>query len=225
MKKIILTGAILGLSLLNQAAFSAAITSVTVTIAKQLFDQTGVALEGGAIGAGNNGDGAILQIGYFTNATSADLFAGQWVPLTGANSLNPVFNTTVGDGINSGAPNRASFSIAFDTSDPLRSQGLPQAGKLLSVRIFDRTTFSAARFFETVSSPDWGWLAPSEPPTNPNVSLSFANANARLQSTGAALGATVSTQVPIIVPEPSSVALLMIGAVSFVSRRRRTDKM
>lgn len=220
MKKTVIFALSLGILVLNQAAFSAAITSVTVTIAKQMFDQAGVALDGGAIGAGNNGDGAILQIGYFTNATTGNLFTGQWVPLTGEGSLNPLFDTTVGDGINSGASNRAAFSVAFDTSDPLRSQGLPQAGQVLSVRFFDRTSLSASRFFETVSSPDWVWLSPSEPPTNPNVSLSFANVNARLQSTGAALGATVSTQIAIVVPEPTSTLLLAVGALVSLKRRR-----
>jgi len=41
--------------------------------------------------AGNlsaNGDGAVLQLGYYSSATVSNNFLGTWIPLTGEGSLN-----------------------------------------------------------------------------------------------------------------------------------------
>ncbi len=229
MRKYPLLGAAAALSVLSHVSFGAAITTINVVIAKQLFDENtpALALPSGVTGV--SGDGAILQLGYFDQGTASNLFAGQWVPLTGGGSFNPQFNTTVGDGINSGAPNRASFQLSLDTT----TQRLPAVGTPLGIRIFNQTLATALDagnsrgwFSQTVVSPDWLWQNPAEPPTNPSISIAFTNANARLLSSGALLSSvtTVATITPIanpvVVPEPSSLLLLSIGALISMKRRR-----
>lgn len=238
MKKFILIGAITATSLLDQVASGAAITQITVSIGRQMLDFDGVtALSPGVVDATttDHGDGAIIQLGYYTQATLTNLFAGEWVPLTGEGSRNPIFDTTVGDGINTNTQaspgNRFGSTIIFDLSDDAKDNGLPAAGQLMGVRFYNRTALSLSTHFNAISSPDWIWLPPGEPPTNPVLSFSTANVNARLQSTGAPLpGANNATaasalSTTILVPEPSSLALLMIGLASFVSNRRRTARM
>ena len=229
MKKSMFVGAVIGLSILSQVSYGAAITTINVVIAKQLFDENtpALALPSGVTGV--NGDGAIIQLGYFDQATAANIFAGQWVPLTGGGSFNPQFNTAVGDGINSGASNRASFQLSLDTS----TQRLPTVGTPLGIRIFNQTLAlaldagnSRGWFSQTVVSPDWLWQNPAEPPTNPSISIAFTNASARLLSNGALLSSvtTVPTVTPTanpVVPEPTSIVFLMMGLGAFATMRRR----
>lgn len=58
-------------------------------------------LNGTSLTAGtpSNGDGAILQLGYYTASTTSDPFSGDWVPMTGPGTPFP---TTIGDSGNYG---------------------------------------------------------------------------------------------------------------------------
>ena len=227
MKKKLLTAiAAVGLSFLSTAAFGAAIVTVSFSsgAGKLLTDHLGGALSGGTLGV--NGDGHVIQIGYFSTATVVSLFSGNWIALTGNNGVNSAFNTTsVGDGINSGAGNRAIFSVTFDLTDSTKNKQLPSAGVPLGVRIYD--VFSAtspAGFYETIVSPDWVFATPLDPPLNPTIAINLTNANAKLASNNTTPGANIQTVTPTV-PEPTSATLLMVGFVSLASRRRRVAKV
>lgn len=216
------TIAAVGLSFLSTAAFGAAIATVSFSSGggKLLTDHLGGALSGGTLGV--SGDGDVIQIGYFSTATTASLFSGNWIALTGNNGANSAFNTTsVGDGINSGAGNRAIFSVTFDLTDSTKNQLLPSAGVPLGVRIYDGLSVATSGFYETVVSPDWAFASPLDPPNNPTVALNLTNANAKLASNNTTPGANIQTVTPTAAPEPTSAALLMAGLVSLAARRRR----
>ena len=214
-----------GLTLVGTSAFGAAIVTVTVNSGGKLFtNHVGAALSGGTLGV--NGDGDVLQIGYFSSATAATPFSGSWIALTGNGGANSAFNTTsVGDGVSSGAGNRAAFSVIFDATDSTKNQSLPLAGTPLGVRIYDGFTLATSSFFETIVSPDWAFIPPADPPLNPTIVMNFTNANAKLASTNAAPGATIQTNTPTAAPEPASATLLMVGLVSLAARRRRAAKV
>ena len=225
-----LVAAVFVTSVLSHVSFGAAITTVNVSILKLLTDENGVALSGGLTGIDN--DGAVIQLGYYDQSTTSNLFAGQWVPLTGVGSFNPQFNTTVGDGIPTDPSNRAIFQVSFD---PDVNSHLPALTTIrLAIRIFNQTGLAALNaanprqwFSETVSNAAWAFPAPATPPST--LSISFASNSAlRLQSTGAVpvVGAPFATNTPTqnplgVVPEPTSILLLMTGLATFASRRRR----
>lgn len=215
-----------GLGVFGNSAFGAAIVTVSFSSSSKLLtDHLGAPLSGGTLGV--NGDGAVIQLGYFSSATAVSLFSGNWVPLSGNGGFNSAFSTTsVGDGVNSGAPNRATFSLTFDVTNSTKNQMLPPvAGTPLGIRIYDGLSVALSGFYETVVSPDWAFIPPAEPPLNGTVTINFSNANARLASNNTAPGATVQTATPTAAPEPASAALLMVGLVSLASRRRRVAKV
>lgn len=175
-------------------------------------------------------DGAVLQLGYFTTSTAADLFSGVFVPLTGEGSLNTTFaNTRIGDQtLNGGTDGRFALSLNFTAGNAGTGNSLPAANTLLAIRFYNATTIGASSFFQTVADIAWLWKSPSNPASN--VSLSLDDGGLKLQSNpGAASPATgtpIATTIPTAAaPEPTSAALLMVGLVSLASRRRRVAKV
>src|SRR6516162_2581047 len=105
-------------------------------------DQTTVAFDSGSQTLGNqsavplsggsptlDGDGDVLQLGYYSAATTANNFLGTWIPLSGAGSANTAVipqgnnhanpqnitynQTSTGDLMVNGAGN-ATFAISLD---------------------------------------------------------------------------------------------------------------
>lgn len=205
-----------------------------------LQSANGIDLTGG--GASTPYDGEIIQVGYFSGATSNDNnFSGTWIPLTGEGSLNYVpntlYDTTVGDDFTQGfGPPFNQFQISLPVDTAIQTQ-LPAPGTILSIRVYDRATIAASTSFMTLSSNLWKWIVPTtlQDPSS-KVDMSFAADFLRVENRSGALGlvstpsgdaantasGSLRTSTPIIpVPEPSSSLLLLGGCVAFFARRKK----
>ena len=205
-------------------------TQVTVTIdtgSRSLRDQLNVALTGGS--AAVNGDGAVFQLGYYSGASLGSNFGnGNFVALTGQGSLFNV-STTIGDAVFNTTGNGELFSVPLDIFTGLNggvNDGLlPTAGTPLSARFFNATTIALSTYFEAVSNNSWLWQAPANSPSQPNISINLDDPGlvAKSGTNVATPGTTIKTNT-LIVPEPTSATLMMVGFVSLASRRRRQAK-
>lgn len=188
---------------------------------------------GNPLSAGNtslDGDGFVLQLGYYTGATTGNNFLGNWVSLTGEGSANTGnitgtglnFNqTTIGDTDDrnpDGAAGTFAVSVTFDTAFANKSQNLPAVGVPLAIRFFNSTTVGPTALFNVVSNDAWLWQTPGEAPSQPVISMSLSDANLEWQSV--AQGQS-DTEFMTVIPEPSSAALLGLGAAVLGLRRRR----
>ena len=228
------------------AAFTVVFLSCAVTHAATLATQvnwdsgsyslrnsTGTAAITGGTTADHNG--AVLQLGYFDSATSGNLFAGTWIPITGEGSLNTAFNNTrVGDYTVNGAgdgsfafSSGASPGTLFTQAVPSSFVALPPGGAFLAIRFYDNLTIATSTFYETVANALWKWSAPASPTANVAISFDDGNgAGLRLQSTTLApIGTNIRATIPTVTtPEPTSAGLLLVGFVSLAARRRRQTK-
>jgi hypothetical protein len=179
-----------------------------------------------------NGDGAVLQLGYFNTATSSNPFSGTWVPLTGENGANSAFSigagkTSIGDDFSQGAGDGTfAMSLTFDSAVSGRNSSFPTPGTPLAIRVYNATTIANSSHYMTISSnlSTWQWLAPAEPPQNPTVSLSLDDVGLRREN-GTAAGvatATFATTLPITaIPEPSTLTFGILTAATLIGSRRR----
>lgn len=161
------------------------------------------------------GDGDVVQIGYYTAATSGNLFAGTWVPLTGNGGANSDFATTsIGDNPDAGAGDgsfafAAGGTTAGDTylnfvQGSSTSGVMPGNGQIMSVRFYNGTAVATSTAYGVASDADWAWMSPSSAPLNMNFSLDDPAVtwfNNQIGYTGTALA----------VPEPSVAALVALG--------------
>lgn len=161
------------------------------------------------------GDGDVVQIGYYTAATSGNLFAGTWVPLTGNGGANSDFAaTSIGDNPDAGAGDGSfAFAAGGTTAGDIYLnfvQGsstagvMPGDGQLMAVRFYNGTTVASSTAYGVASDAAWAWMAPTSAPQNMNFSLddpSVAWFNNQIGYTGTALA----------VPEPSVSALFALG--------------
>lgn len=184
-----------------------------------------------------DGDGAVLQLGYFSGATSAQPFPtnGTWIALTGEGGANSAFaNTTIGNSFDAGAGNGTfAMSLTFDTQVAGKNVSLPSANTPLGIRVYNNTSIATSTYYMTISSPlvTWQWVAPNTPPNNPSVNLSLDDSSLRLQN-GTLVGAGVvgsngfSTTLPTgiaPVPEPSTFLFgALAGLAGLLPRSRRT---
>jgi hypothetical protein len=175
------------------------------------------------------GDGAVVQLGYFSGATSDNNnFVGNFVPITGQGSANfgkaPDFNTTIGDfGLGADSPGSINLSVIFDSAASLLN--LPQVGTVLSLRIYNGTTLANSSHFMLLSNNAWKWkdFRDSTDPGS-NLNMSLADTGTRYQTasftaTGVSSPATPSANLPV--PEPSTAALALFGAIPVFMRRRK----
>jgi len=182
-----------------------------------IFAQNGTTPLAGADSSGN-GTGFKVQLGYYTNAISANPFAGAWVPVLGQgtqNSLEPT--ASMGDNVStvSGTDDRFSFTDTINTSQPSTDIGLPPAGTIMSIRYYNASTVAGATFFGAASNSAWVWESPDSPPPFP---MSF-----NVDETGNVFqgGAdTIETNIAVV-PEPSFFALVGLGMIfSFRAKSR-----
>lgn len=175
------------------------------------------------------GDGAVIQLGYFSGATSDNNnFVGNFVPITGQGSANfgksADFNTTVGDfGLGSDSPGSFNLSVIFDSTASLLN--LPQIGTVLSLRIFNNTTLANSSHFMLLSNNAWKWkdFRDSTDPGS-NLNMSLADTGTRYQTasfspTGISSPATPGANIPV--PEPSAAVLAVFGVIPAFMRRRK----
>ena len=185
-------------------------------------------------GTAADGDGSVIQLGYFSAGTSATPFAGTWTPLTGKGGPNSAFaNTSIGDTAgNANGAGTFAISITFDPAITGKNANLPAtAGIPLGIRVYDNTATASGNYI-TISgaAASWQWKLPADAPNNPVIALSLDDNQLRLEN-GTTAGATVpasplantfaTTQA---VPEPSALLLQSFAALSalcFRSRNRR----
>ena len=126
-----------------------------------------------------NQDGALIQLGYFTNSSDANLFAGDWVPLTLETTIGDTVDLSgYGDGYFSfisffvdGSPFVPIYDDPESRSNPpgsyITQAGItidssnPPSGKHLAIRFFDGNWDEMQRY-NTLSSPLWKWTALQE---------------------------------------------------------------
>lgn len=224
--------ALLGIS--HASAYGAAQVQVNFDSGSEIvFDQAGTPLTPGSAA---DGDGAVLQLGYYDAAAVGNNFSGTWHPLTGAGSLNiggdtgsglPFTATSIGDIGGGGAPDGSgifAFSIVFDDMVTGTFHDLPTATTIpLVIRFFNGTSLGASTHFNAVSNDAWLWKLPATPsPLPPTINISLSDAGLEWQSVAAGQSAASAFHTSIVtVPEPAVTTLVIFGCSVFVTRRRR----
>lgn len=209
-----------------------------------LFDQLISKLNPGTAG---DGDGAVIQLGFYDNASTGNNFLGTWHAMTGMGSLNiggntggsvpRAFNTTsIGDIGGGAAPDGSGifgFSLVFDSSTANTFIDLPDStSRPLSIKFFDGTTLfdgvtprgTDAHYYNVVSNDAWLWKIPTVPaPLPPIINMSLSDPNLEWQSVaqGQSAGTAFHTSIAIV-PEPSVALLGGLGLAALAARRRRS---
>jgi len=175
--------------------------------------------------AGQNQDGMLVQLGYFSGGTTANNFAGDFIPLTLGTRIGDSFNLT-GEGAGR-IGFQTIFSLGsnvvdvFDGGDPgfyttnsffSISETLPAAGQVLAIRFFD-TINGASGFYNTVSADTWLWQSPDVIPVT--IDINFANGGLEWQD------AANEFRTSIAIPEPSTGTLALLGSLLGLAARRR----
>lgn len=207
-----------------------------------IYDQNTGAMNALSGGTAANGDGTVLQLGYYDAATTANNFAGNWVPLSGEGSLNtavipggPVTNptnetynqTSIGDLTANGAGN-ATFAISlnFVAGNATSGNSLPSSTTIpLALRFYNGASIATSTFYNVVSDDLWLWKTPNTPPVNVNISLNDLNLEWLSIGLGQAGNTAFHTTIPLSqIPEPGTIAAASACAVGLVVaalRRRR----
>lgn len=188
-------------------------------------------------GTAADGDGAVLQLGYYDGGTAANPFMGTWHAMTGEGSLNTggdtgsglTFNSTsigdIGGGAAPGGSGVFGFSLVFDSAVSGTFNDLPGATTIpLAIRFYNGTSIASSSYFNTVSNAAWLWQSPVVPsPLPPIINLSFDDPGLQWESivTFGQSGATAFHTTIVPVPEPDSVfhALPCLAALGLRWRR------
>lgn len=170
-------------------------------------------LAGTNLTAGGNaaGDGAVIQIGYFTGATAT--FSGTWVPITGLGSVNSSLLTSIGDGGEASDTGIFQFAAIFNTDNPTASGNLPAADTQLAFRFYNGTTIGNSTHYNTVTNASWLFKNPATPAPTP-ITMSLDVGGLVWQDSANAF------KTGILIPEPSTALLGAVGALALLRRRR-----
>lgn len=158
-----------------------------------------------------NCDGDLIQLGYFTTATTANKFSGTWIPLTGAPGQP---RTTIGDSFNlagsgDGVVQFNTFFLSgtatvevYDASDSGHYQTqsaigvsatTPPENQILALRFYD-TADGRSGHYNTVSSDTWRWKAPAV--FGSVLQLDLSNSTLAFQDPSSALMTTIPVAAP-----------------------------
>lgn len=178
-------------------------------------------------GTSTDGNGTVLQLGYFSGASVSNNFSGTWTPLTGNLGANSAFSTTsIGDLNGSGAGDGTyANSIVFTTGGGSVDGVFPSATTIpLAIRFYDATTVGGASNYNTVSNDAWLWQTPAESPNDPTIFLSLDDSGLEWESIAvfSQAGSTAfTTSIATAIPEPSMSLLSLLGTAAVFLRRRR----
>jgi len=201
-----------------------------------LYNQGTTAL---SAGTSAEGDGAIVELGYYSLGTVSNPFAGTFIALSGVESANTgnlapsssateIMNqTSIGDTtIGAGGSTDGVFGIKlnFITGSATQGLNLPAVGTPLVIKFYNSATLADATYFNAVANTSsWLWPTAGSPPNDPTLGMSLNKAGLTWysvavagQSGTSAFHTTVST-----VPEPTSIALLGGGLLLLGSVMRR----
>ena len=171
-------------------------------------------LNGTSLTAGTSadGDGTILQLGYYTAATTSTPFAGDWVAMTGPGTP---YNTTVGD---SGNYPNGTFKLEVLFTQGSYSFTEPAVGTPLALRFYNSTSLAASTYFNAVTDTTgvFNWVAPADPTSTARLSLGLSSVGIVWQDGS---GSAYRTTIPV--PEPSSSALFALLSLGALAVRRR----
>lgn len=186
-------------------AASSAMTLRNLEDGNRFKDSSGVDLDAGVSTV--NGDGDLVQLGYFSTNTAS--FEGTW---------NVVYEFRIGDFyLQSGSspvPDGEFLARAeFDDTSP----GLPASDTQMAMRFYDGTD-TATSNYNTVTHSEWKFLTPADPtPSDRDFDVNDGSGTLVWQDGGANAFKTTITPVP----EPSSAALLGLGMTALLLRRRK----
>ena len=188
--------------------------STTTTVSFDSGNQMLTATMGGTpLTAGNAstfGDGAVLRLGYYSAATSSNLFAGTFTALSGQGSANTGSNyniTSIGDDPNNGA-GAGTFALVLSfVPGTTTGNNLPAANQILAIQFYNNTTLASSTKYNVVSDAAWKWTSPSNPASTVTISLDDAGITY--------LGASGYTSLSV--PEPYSTAWIVLGVATFAS--------
>ena len=184
--------------------YSTAASSLQInwSTSRDLFDSENDLLSAGTAA---DGDGTLLQLGYYSNATLSNPFAGNWITLS---------TSSVGDtGLNWSG--RFSTSTLF-TEDEFTP---PAAGTPLAIRFFDGTSVANSSFYNAASVTDgsWNWIQPTG--QGAVLDLTITKGTSVFLS---GLGNEFTTSIAI--PEPSSILSTGLSVALVLCRRTRNRR-
>jgi len=185
--------------------------------ADTVFRDSGAApLGAGALDV--DGDGHVVQFGYYNQATVTNPFSGTWVPLSGAGATN-TWRTTIGDNVVNGpaADGRFNISIFFQPGTPNGFDFPPSTNIPMAIRFYDDFSIQAARRFNAVANTTgaWNWK------DDGRIDIVIENPNDAALAWEGGPGSAYRTTIPIGVPEPSALALLLAGGCAITARVRK----
>jgi len=191
-------------------------------------------------GTAADGDGAVLQLGYYDGGTASDPFAGTWRVLTGEGSLNTggntgsglTFNTTsIGDIGGGAAPDGSGvfgFSLVFDSAVAGTFLDLPDATTIpLAIKFYNGSSIASSTYYNVVSNAAWLWQTPINPsPLPPIINLSFDDPGLQWESivVHGHLGASAFHTTIVPVPEPDTIFSVLPCLAALALHWRRSAR-
>lgn len=200
MKTLIFITAIFSPTLASQAASTLVNWSMLPSDGRRLNGFNLIPLSAGTPAAG---DGTLLELGYYSMASTSNPFAGSWTVLA---------SSTMGDNGIEVAGRFSTSSILGDAAMPGLTTSTP-----LSIRYYDGVSIANSTYFNAVSntSGSWNYVTPIDP--SPTINLAI-DKDVSIVFQGAGEGA-FRTVIPI--PEPSHMLLVMVSGFVALLRRRR----
>jgi hypothetical protein len=207
-----------------------------------VYDQNTAATNKLTGGTSANGNGTVLQLGYYNAATVANNFQGTWVPLSGEMSLNTAVipggatvnpsgetynQTTIGDlNFNGAADGQFALSLNFVLGNATSGNSLPASSNVpLALRFYNGTTTANSTFYNVVSDDQWLWKQPVVPPSTVTISLSDSGLEWLSTYLGQSINTKFHTTISLAaVPEVSTVTCALLCGVALglhAIRRRR----
>ncbi len=164
----------------------------------------------------NMRDGTALALGYYSLATTADPFTGEWIVMVGVSNFHVVGNyITIGDHNVDDAAGVFQGSTIIGPN-PSGRYALPAVGTPLAIRFYDRGDYVPTKhLFNAVSSIEWVW--PGETPDSTMV-MDLTTDVLLWQG-----GESSAFRTTLPVPETSASLLAMLGGGAFFTRRRRSE--